>query len=93
MLPASGGNLSGGCNPAGSSSYDLISSGILLEHDFFKIHFIGWSPNVHWASTITFLMLFFWGQTFQGNAFFKYCVNQSSKYIKLKLKNATQGAQ
>ena len=47
MLPASGGNLSGGCNPAGSSSYDVISSGILLEHDFLKIHFIGWSPNPH----------------------------------------------
>ena len=46
MLPASGGNLSGGCNSAGSSSYDLTSSGILLEHNFFKIHFIGWSPNV-----------------------------------------------
>ena len=46
MLPASGGNLSGGCNSAGSSSYDLTSSGILLEHDFFKIHFIGWSPSV-----------------------------------------------
>ena len=45
MLPASGGNLSGGCNLAGSSTYDLISSGILLEHDFLKIHFIGWSPN------------------------------------------------
>ena len=47
MLPASGGNLSGGCNPAGSSSYDVISSGILLEHDFLKVHFIGWSPTVH----------------------------------------------
>ena len=46
MLPASGGNLSGGCNSAGSSTYDLISSGILLEHNFFKIHFIGWSPNI-----------------------------------------------
>ena len=45
MLPASGGNLSGGCNSAGSSTYDLITSGILLEHDFFKIHFIGWSPS------------------------------------------------
>ena len=45
MLPASGGNLSGGCNSAGSSSYDLTSSGILLEHDFLKIHFIGWSPS------------------------------------------------
>ena len=47
MLPASGGNLSGGCNSAGSSSYDLTSSGILLELNFFKVHFIGWSPNVH----------------------------------------------
>ena len=46
MLPASGGNLSGGCNSAGSSSYDLTSSGILLELNFFKVHFIGWSPNV-----------------------------------------------
>ena len=46
MLPASGGNLSGGCNSAGSTSYDLISSGILLELNFFKVHFIGWSPSV-----------------------------------------------
>ena len=45
MLPASGGNLSGGCNSAGSSSYDLTSSGILLELNFFKVHFIGWSPS------------------------------------------------
>ena len=45
MLPASGGNLSGGCNSAGSTSYDLISSGILLELNFFKVHFIGWSPT------------------------------------------------
>ena len=45
MLPASGGNLSGGCNSAGSSSYDLTSSGILLELNFFKVHFIGWSPT------------------------------------------------
>ena len=45
MVPASGRNLSGGWNHAGSFSYDLISSGILLELDFFKIHIIGWSPN------------------------------------------------
>ena len=54
MLPASGGNLSGGCNSAGSTTYDLISSGILLEHNFLKVHFIGWSPNAngsdHWAA-------------------------------------------
>ena len=49
MLPASGGNLSGGCNSAGSSSYDLTSSGILLELNFFKVHFIGWSPNARLA--------------------------------------------
>ena len=48
MLPASGGNLSGGCNSAGSSSYDLTSSGILLELNFFKVHFIGWSPSGYW---------------------------------------------
>ena len=52
MVPASGRNLSGGWNHAGSFSYDLISSGILLEHDFFKIHFIGWSPTGHGHRTI-----------------------------------------
>ena len=57
MLPASGGNLSGGCNPAGSSSYDVISSGILLEHDFLKIHFIGWSPRGGPSNTFTSLHL------------------------------------
>ena len=52
MLPASGGNLSGGCNSAGSTSYDLISSGILLELNFFKVHFIGWSPTAHTAGSV-----------------------------------------
>ena len=46
MVPASGGHLSGGWNHAGSFSYDLISSELLLEHDFLKIDFIGWSPTV-----------------------------------------------
>ena len=53
MLPASGGNLSGGCNSAGSSSYDLTSSGILLELNFFKVHFIGWSPSLHVPTNIS----------------------------------------
>ena len=54
MLPASGGNLSGGCNSAGSSSYDLTSSGILLELNFFKVHFIGWSPTGYCTPLIGF---------------------------------------
>ena len=45
MVPASGGHLSGGWNQAGSFSYDLISSELLLEHDFFKIDINGWSPS------------------------------------------------
>ena len=45
MVPASGGHLSGGWNQAGSFSYDLISSELLLEHDFFKIDINGWSPT------------------------------------------------
>ena len=49
MVPASGGHLSGGWNQAGSFSYDLISSELLLEHDFFKIDINGWSPNTHWS--------------------------------------------
>ena len=61
MVPASGGNLSGGWNSAGSLSYDLTSSGILLEHNFFKIHFIGWSPNVDWWNFIYLHKLGQWG--------------------------------
>ena len=45
MVCASGGHISGGWNQAGSFSYDLISSELLLEHDFFKIDIIGWSPS------------------------------------------------
>ena len=55
MLPASGGNLSGGCNSAGSSSYDLTSSGILLELNFFKVHFIGWSPTIKYTLSVTYI--------------------------------------
>ena len=51
MVPASGGHLSGGWNQAGSFSYDLISSELLLEHDFFKIDINGWSPTVEVKST------------------------------------------
>ena len=46
MVPASGGNLSGGWNHAGLFSFNLILSELLLDHDIFKIDFISWAPTV-----------------------------------------------
>ena len=47
MVPASGRNLSGGWDDAGSFSYHLITSGNLLELNFFTILIFGWCPSGH----------------------------------------------
>ena len=82
MLPASGGNLSGGCNSAGSSTYDLISPGILLEHNFFKIHFIGWSPNVEVSTKFREFFTIFVASIHWTFSFFITFENLFRKYAK-----------